>query len=284
MTVAQHFLQLIVMIVICQTTYGTPTTATTLKHNMGMGHSGMMNHTVMPGMNHSGMNHSGMNHSGMNHSGMNHPGMNHSGMNHSDMNHSGMNHSGMNHSDMNHSGKDHSGMDHSGVGHSAGHGSLGHNLYFYFGHSGITVLFYEWKIDSVAALIGSCIGVFAIAILYEGLKVWREMLIVRAQDSKMAASHNLKQLTNAKSTSALGVDFMPGEIPPTKTRDQICNCMHALQSLLHIVQVLVSYGLMLVFMTFNVWLCLSVALGAGAGYFVFGWRRPVTVDRNEHCH
>ncbi|CAH1271689.1 SLC31A1 [Branchiostoma lanceolatum] len=125
--------------------------------------------------------------------------------------------------------------------------------------------------------------------------------MVRAQDSKNAASLSVQQLTNGKSTSALGVDFMPGETPPAKTRgtsqsklflvqmafsltDQICSCMHALQSLLHIVQVLISYGLMLVFMTFNVWLCLSVALGAGAGYFAFGWRRPITVDRNEHCH
>ncbi|XP_019619322.1 PREDICTED: high affinity copper uptake protein 1-like isoform X4 [Branchiostoma belcheri] len=257
-----HFISLVVVLVMCRTTNGTPTTATTLKHSTGMGHSGM-NHTVMPGMNHSGMNHSGMNHSGINHSGMNHSSMNHSGMGHSGMDHSGMGPSGGSHS---------------------GHGSVGHNLYFYFGHKGVIVLFYEWRIDSVAALIGSCIGVFAIAMLYEGLKVWREMLTVRADDSRKAASHNMKQLTNRKDANTLGVDFMPGETLPTKTRHQICNCMHALQSLLHIVQVLISYGLMLVFMTFNVWLCLSVALGAGAGYFAFGWRRPITVDRNEHCH
>eukprot|EP00058_Branchiostoma_floridae_P023963 XP_002609453.1 hypothetical protein BRAFLDRAFT_226558 [Branchiostoma floridae] len=150
----------------------------------------------------------------------------------------------------------------------------GHSSYFYFGHHEVVVLFLEWTINTVPALIGSCIGVFAIAMLYEGLKVWREMLIVRTQDSKKAAS-------NSYIISSLGNMFSPIIF---LSRDQICNCMHALQSLLHIVQVLVSYGLMLVFMTFNVWLCLSVAFGAGAGYFAFGWRRPITVDRNEHCH
>ncbi|XP_066293613.1 high affinity copper uptake protein 1-like [Branchiostoma lanceolatum] len=160
----------------------------------------------------------------------------------------------------------------------SGHGDGGHKMYFFFGHTGITVLFYEWKIDSVAALIGSCIGVFAIAVLYEGFKVWREMLMVRAQDSN-AASQSIELLTNAKKSSYT-LDF----IPSAKTRDQICNSMHALQSLLHIVQVLISYGLMLVFMTFNVWLCLSVALGAGVGYFLFAWRKSTTIDRNEHCH
>ena len=59
---------------------------------------------------------------------------------------------------------------------------------------------------------------------------------------------------------------------------------HLTQTVLHVVQVFVSYCLMLVFMTYNVWLCLAVILGAGAGYFFFGWKRAVVVDVNEHCH
>ena len=59
---------------------------------------------------------------------------------------------------------------------------------------------------------------------------------------------------------------------------------HAIQTLLHVIQVTVSYMLMLVFMTYNVWLCLAVVLGAGLGYFLFGWRRASVVDINEHCH
>lgn len=50
------------------------------------------------------------------------------------------------------------------------------------------------------------------------------------------------------------------------------------------VQVTLSYLLMLVFMTYNTWLCLSVVLGAGVGYFFFGYKRLTTIDANEHCH
>lgn len=67
-------------------------------------------------------------------------------------------------------------------------------------------------------------------------------------------------------------------------RSRMLTCAHLVQTLLHIVQVIVSYCLMLVFMTYNVWLCLAVALGAGVGYFVFAWKRAVVVDMNEHCH
>lgn len=64
----------------------------------------------------------------------------------------------------------------------------------------------------------------------------------------------------------------------------MCSLAHLLQSILHVVQVVISYFLMLIFMTYNVYLCLAVALGAGTGYFLFSWKRAVVVDINEHCH
>jgi len=49
-------------------------------------------------------------------------------------------------------------------------------------------------------------------------------------------------------------------------------------------QVVLSYVLMLIVMTYNVWLCLAVILGAGSGYFFFGWKKSLVVDITEHCH
>jgi copper transporter 1 len=60
--------------------------------------------------------------------------------------------------------------------------------------------------------------------------------------------------------------------------------MHGFQTFLHIVQIVLSYFLMLIFMTYNVWLCLSVVIGAAVGYFLFGWKKSVIVDVTEHCH
>lgn len=36
-----------------------------------------------------------------------------------------------------------------------------------------TILFDWWKINSVGGLIGSMVGIFILAMLYEGLKYWR---------------------------------------------------------------------------------------------------------------
>ena len=63
--------------------------------------------------------------------------------------------------------------------------------------------------------------------------------------------------------------------------------MHILQSVLHVVQVGISYLLMLVTMTFNVWLFLAVIFGAGVGYLIFAKSRHIMGnirEMNEHCH
>lgn len=63
----------------------------------------------------------------------------------------------------------------------------------------------------------------------------------------------------------------------------LCSGAHAVQTALHALQSTLSYLLMLVFMTYNVWLCLAVVLGLTLGYFLFGWRRSALNDANEHC-
>lgn len=60
--------------------------------------------------------------------------------------------------------------------------------------------------------------------------------------------------------------------------------VHLLQTILHFLQIILSYFLMLIFMTYNVWLCLAVALGDTVGFFIFGWRRSVVMDVSDHCH
>ena len=54
------------------------------------------------------------------------------------------------------------------------HGSMDHMMKMYF-HTGYeeTILFEDWKISTVGGLIGSMIGIFIMAALYEGLKYYR---------------------------------------------------------------------------------------------------------------
>lgn len=67
-------------------------------------------------------------------------------------------------------------------------------------------------------------------------------------------------------------------------RPKMTSFMHIYQTFLHVLQVTLSFLLMLVFMTYNVWLCLGVVVGAAIGYFLFGWKKSVIVDITEHCH
>jgi len=65
----------------------------------------------------------------------------------------------------------------------------------------------------------------------------------------------------------------------------VCRLLsHMIQVMLHMIQVTLSYLLMLVFMTYNVWLCLSVVVGAGLGYAIFGRLKSTVIDSNEHCN
>lgn len=67
-------------------------------------------------------------------------------------------------------------------------------------------------------------------------------------------------------------------------RNRMLSWPHILQTFLHVIQMVISYFLMLIFMTYNVWLCLAVVAGSGMGYFLFGWRKATVVDITEHCH
>ncbi|KAI3384360.1 hypothetical protein SNEBB_008233 [Seison nebaliae] len=100
-----------------------------------------------------------------------------------------------------------------------------------------------------------------------------------------------------KSSPATTTPFIPANNDQIRL-DERCHCstirkkrqvmmspLHLYQTILHIVQFVLAYLLMLAFMTYNVWIGMAISLGAGFGYFSFGWRRQVlTQTDNDHCH
>ncbi|XP_071507849.1 high affinity copper uptake protein 1-like [Diadema antillarum] len=196
----------------------------------------------------------------------------------------------MTHGDMSHGmhtgGHDHTNMptgmthDHhhpmTGMTHPPDHNpGMDHSMMMMYFHLSVevTILFKQWTTSSVGGLVGSCIGVFFMAMFYEGLKVGRELLLRR---SVVNVRYHSQQISKGSETF-LTETHSAGEA-------KLLSWGHLLQTVLHIVQVTLSYFLMLIFMTYNVYLCIAVALGAGAGYFIFGWKRAIVVDVNEHCH
>ncbi|XP_050686050.1 high affinity copper uptake protein 1-like isoform X2 [Eriocheir sinensis] len=228
-------------------------------------------------------------------------------MGHGDhMGHAGMDHASMGHDHGDHSGHDmatavvnttmkavmaamqpESAMDHSGhaaaetMQHAhahAAHGTRdmdmdmdmdhGMSMSFHMGYSEV-ILFDWWSIDSVGGLIGSMIGIFILAMLYEGLKYWREHLFRKSIAAMQYCASVEKGSINEQ---------------PKPSQMNMLSMDHGIQTLLHVLQMIVSYFLMLIFMTYNGWLCIATVLGAGFGYFLFGWRKSVVVDITEHCH
>ena len=84
-------------------------------------------------------------------------------------------------------------MTHNGHGggemvtaHSMGMGMDGGMAMYFHGGYTETILFSFWKIDSVGGLVGSMVGCFLLAVIYEGLKFYREHLF--RQNFRPAAS------------------------------------------------------------------------------------------------
>lgn len=252
--------------------------------------------------------------------------MNHSGVGGGGHDHSG--HGG--HGSMEHSLQDHTmnnvassstvhGAGHHGHGSGGGMEGMVHHMMSMAFHGGYneTILFEQWKIDSLAGLLWSMLLIFIMAALYEGLKYYREHLFWRTYNALQYRPVTVTEKSPRNGTAVSsnnnghnglasgetggsvtsdgiggggeGVDdgsrvvHMVGEVihkqPPT-----MLSAMHLFQTFLHIVQVTLSFLLMLIFMTYNTWLCLAVVLGAALGYFLFGWKKSVIVDVTEHCH
>ncbi|XP_062504713.1 protein SLC31A2-like [Corticium candelabrum] len=163
--------------------------------------------------------------------------------------------------------------------------NTGHSMMMYFHLVGDTPLLFEgWNLDSAGVIAGATIGLAVIAALYEALKMLREVLMAMTlrrveQDAleghKNPPRNEQQAQENAASDRKQFIRLPLGD--------------HMLQTVLHMVQVLISYLLMLAVMTYNVWLLLGVVMGGGIGYFVVAryifTAHPTTVSKlSEHCH
>ncbi|XP_066598551.1 high affinity copper uptake protein 1-like [Prorops nasuta] len=130
------------------------------------------------------------------------------------------------------------------------------SMAFHFGINE-TILFKQWYIKDVAGMIYSIIGLMLLSIIYEALKSYRDHLYVYTA--------LLKKHEGRKSRTSL-----------------LFSDVHLLQTLMHILQMIVGYMLMLVFMTYNVWICMAVIVGTAFGYWLFSWRKSYS-ESDECC-
>ncbi|XP_023242857.1 high affinity copper uptake protein 1-like [Centruroides sculpturatus] len=54
--------------------------------------------------------------------------------------------------------------------------NMNHMMMYFHGGVKVTILFKEWAVSTAGGLVGSVIGIFLLALIYEGLKYFREHL------------------------------------------------------------------------------------------------------------
>ncbi|KAM4695668.1 high affinity copper uptake protein 1 isoform 1-T2 [Rhinophrynus dorsalis] len=163
-----------------------------------------------------------------------------------------------------------------GGGGGMGGGGCGmHSMHmtFYFGYENVEILFTGLVVNSAGEMAGAFVAVFLLAMLYEGLKIAREALLRKSQ---VSIRYNSMPVPGPNGTTLMETHKTVGQ--------QMISISHVLQTVLHVIQVVVSYFLMLISMTFNAYLFIAIAAGAGTGYFLFSWKKAVVVDITEHCH
>ncbi|OQR78185.1 high affinity copper uptake protein 1-like [Tropilaelaps mercedesae] len=127
----------------------------------------------------------------------------------------------------------------------------------------VTLLFNSWEIKTAGQMIGACVGIFVMGMLFEGLRAFREHLYSR---SRADSNTSLISDGSRRWTSAV--------IAPA----------HLVQTVLYGLQITLGYLLMLIFMTYNVYACLAIVLGATFGFLLFGWRKCLMFELTaDHC-
>ncbi|KYM88866.1 High affinity copper uptake protein 1 [Atta colombica] len=141
-------------------------------------------------------------------------------------------------------------------------------------HGGVaeTILFEEWRINNAQGMIGSVIGVILLTALYEGLKSYREYLFESEEIEKVCVNTNYD--FRKVFTILYYVVYYYSAL--------LFSGVHFFQTFLHVIQIVLGYFLMFIFMTYNYWLCIAVGTGTALGYWLFQWDKANN-DNTDCC-
>ena len=137
---------------------------------------------------------------------------------------------------------------------------------FFHVHTGDALFFEQWVPRSVGALLGSCIGLFLLAIFERGVNALRSRLEVYwrlrasvAYSDRVASDK--EQLNGGYSNFKI---FSLRHAPPFLWQNDIP------RGILHAGQAFLGFIFMLAVMTYQVFFIIAIVLGLGIGEIVFG--------------
>ncbi|KAI0470127.1 Ctr copper transporter family-domain-containing protein [Xylaria cf. heliscus] len=199
---------------------------------------------------------------------------------------------------MDHSHMDHGDMDHGDGGH-GGHGGGGGmpmcnmNMLFTWDTTNLCIVFRQWHVTGRASLIFSLLAIVAICAGYEALRegtrkyeLWlsnKEAAYNRYQDNAAATrDHEQGQDQVAETTPFLGIERIGGGGAGGTSESPVGQRARIVKAVLYGVQNFYAFMIMLLFMTYNGYVMVAVAVGAGLGYYLFGSHTRAT--KETACH
>ncbi|XP_010368753.2 probable low affinity copper uptake protein 2 [Rhinopithecus roxellana] len=133
-------------------------------------------------------------------------------------------------------------------------------MHFIFSDT-VVLLFDFWSVHSPAGMALSVLVLLLLAVLYEGIKVGKAKLLHQVLVN-LPTSISQQTIAETDGDSA-GSDSSP--VGRTHHRWYLC---HLGQSLIHVIQVVIGYFIMLAVMSYNTWIFLGVVLGSAVGYYL----------------
>lgn len=162
-------------------------------------------------------------------------------------------------------------------------------MYFHFDvHN--TILFEFWKTETKFGVTISCAIVFLLATMYELFKGLRQHYILQ----KVNSAHRATETQPLMESDVVQPPNYSKPHVPTKESNSNCphskqlkspanvqhpemsfRCLafhtaHLLNTVTYMVQITVSYFLMMIFMCFQTWICIAIIVGFGFGYYITG--------------
>jgi len=148
------------------------------------------------------------------------------------------------------------------------------HMSFWFGYNNIQMIFDKWIINDIPNLIGSCSGLFMMGIIYEFIKTWRDV----KTDQMMKSYDRRESFEDSQSGLDQPIDRTDSDqaLLDTQLEQQksvFINQTHILLSFSYFIQQFLGVCLMLLFMTFNMYICLAITFGQAMGYYLTGYIR-----------
>uniref|UniRef100_A0A7N5P0M7 Copper transport protein n=1 Tax=Ailuropoda melanoleuca TaxID=9646 RepID=A0A7N5P0M7_AILME len=133
-------------------------------------------------------------------------------------------------------------------------------MHFFFSDK-VVLLFDFWDVRSPGGMVLSVVVIMLLSVLYEGIKVYKVKLIQKRMPAVVSSlsQENLGEPEGASVNTFVGME--------TSSLNKRLS-WHLAETLLHMVQVVLGYLVMLAVMSYNTWIFLGAIVGSATGYFV----------------